>query len=75
MILVAVKYNDKCSVLHSNDPKIRKILPLLTPHCSPYHVWRAFSIEKLARDYENQLQSLDLSFFVPKDPKEVKAAW
>ncbi len=74
IILVAVKYNVECSVLHSNDPKTHKILPALTPHYGPYYVLRTFSIEKLARDYENQLRSLDLSLFIPKDPKEVKSA-
>ncbi len=53
-ILVAVKYNGECSVLHSNDLKIRKIVPVLTPYCGPYYVWRTFSIEKLARDYKYQ---------------------
>ena len=72
--LVVVKYNGKCSVLHCNDPQLCEILPVLTPHGGPYHVWRAFSIEKSARDYEAQLRSLDLSLFVPKDPMEVKAA-
>ncbi len=61
-------------MLHSNDPKIREVLPALTPHGGPYYVWNAFSIEKSARDYEDQLRSLDLSLFIPKDPKEVKAA-
>ena len=73
-ILVAVKYNGECSVLHSNDPKICKILPVLSPHCSPYYAWRAFSIEKLARDYEDQLRALDLLLFIPKDPNEFKAS-
>ena len=72
--LVAVKYNGKCSVLHSNDPQLREILPVLTPHGGPYHSWRAFSVEKAAHDYESQLKSLDLSPFLPKDPMEVKAA-
>ncbi len=72
-LLVAVKYNGECSVLHSNNHQLCKILPVLTPHGGPYHVWRAFFIEKSACDYEAQLRSLDLSLFVPKDPMEVKA--
>ncbi len=73
-LLVAVKYNNKYSVLQSNDPQLHKSLSVLTPDGGPYHIWRAFSIEKSARDYEAQLRSLDLSLFVPKDPMEVKAA-
>ena len=73
-LLVAVKYNGECSVLHSNDPQLRKILLVLTPHGGPYHSWRAFSIEEAAHNYEAQLKSLDLSLFLPKDPMEVKAA-
>ncbi len=74
-LLVAVKYNSKCSVFHSNDPKLRNILSVLTPHGGPYHSWRTFSIEEAAHNYEAQLKSLDLSLFLSKDPMEVKAAW
>ncbi len=72
-ILVAMKYNGECSMLHSNDPEIQKNVSALTPHGSPYYVCHVFSIEKSARAYEDQLRALDLSPFIPKDHKEVKA--
>ncbi len=74
-LLVAVKYNGTCSVLHSNGPQLRNILSVLTPNGGLYCSWRAFSMEEAAHNYEAQLKSLDLSLFLPKDLMDVKAAW
>ena len=74
MILVAVKYTGDISVLYSNDPDMVKVIPLMTAERNPYYVWRQFSVQKEARDYESQLRSLEISHLIPMDPMKVKAA-
>ena len=74
IIFVAVKYSGDISILNSNDSNMIKVLPTLTAEINPYYVWRLFSTQKEAEDYEQQLRSIDISPFIPKDPMEVKAA-
>ena len=74
MILVAAKCTGDICVLHSNDPEMLKIVPLMIGKRNPCCVWREFSVQKDARDCESQLKSVKTSGFIPKDPMKVKAA-
>ena len=74
MMFVAVKYSGDISVLNSNDKDMINVLPTMTGKRNPYFVWRLFSTQKEAEDYERQLRSIEVSQFIPPDPMEVKAA-
>ena len=74
IILVTVKYSGDICVLHSNDPDMAKVLPIMNGERNPYYVWRSFSVLKDAKVYESQLRSVNISHLIPMDPLKAKAA-
>ena len=69
-----MKHTGEICVLRTNDPTMPKVIPLMIPGRNPHFVRREFSVEKEALEYERQLQSVEISGFIPMHPMEAKAA-
>ena len=73
-IIVAVRYSGVIDVLNTHDPNSSKSIIDLDPEEGPYHVWCSFTQENLAQEYVAKLRSIDITSFIPKDPRMLKAA-
>ena len=74
--MVYAKYGGKIGFYAANDSALmRDVLPQLKVMDSDYYVWAVFDDNAEARSYFDKVWAMDVSSYIPKDPKLTKAEW
>lgn len=73
LFLVCAKYGGEICFFASNDAKMKTLLPQLRPIGGDYYVWAVFEDNAEARAYYEKVRAIDVSSYIPRDPKQVKA--
>ena len=73
LFMVCAKYGAEIVFLASNDENTKDLLTHLTPENGDYYVWAVFEDNAEARAYYDKVRSIDVSPYIPRDPKQVKA--
>ena len=72
--MVYAKYGGKVGFYAANDGILmRDVLPQLKVTDSDYYVWAVFDDNAEARSYFDKVRAMDVSPYIPKDPKLTKA--
>ena len=73
LFLVCAKFGGEICFFASNDVKMKSVLPQLRPIGGDYYVWAVFEDNAEARSYYEKVRAIDVSSYIPRDPKQVKA--
>ncbi len=70
--MVAITYDFNAYLLDSTNPSMEQLLRDLSPNAGRYYNWIHFNTKEEAEVYLNELDLINLSLFIPKDPKKEK---
>ncbi len=70
--MVAVTYDFNAHLLDCTNPSMEQLLQDLSPNAGSYYNWIHFNTKEESELYLNELELIDLSLFIPKDPKKEK---